>query len=138
MESFIIKDARIFTGERVIESGAVLVQHGLIASVSDSPSAFATENIPTISASGRTLLPGLIDAHMHADKGRVQALEQALRFGVTTVCDMHNESWNIVKLKSIARERRDVADLKAAVYAATIENGWPAPVVAAQDNSEEV
>ena len=139
MASFIIKDARIFTGERVLESGTVLVKDGLIASVSDSStSSLPAEDVPTVSGHGHTLLPGLIDAHIHADKGKVLAIEQALRFGVTTIFDMHNEAHNVAKLKEMAKERKDVADFKAAVYGATIDQGWPSPVVSLHDKSEEV
>ena len=135
MASFLIQDARIFTGKDVLESGNVLVEHGIIQYVgNDTPK---TDG-PVISGSGSTLIPGLIDAHIHADKGKVLALEQSLRFGVTTVCDMHNEAPNVAKLKKIAKERKDVADFKSSCFAATIDQGWPAPIVTLHDKSEEV
>ena len=135
MASFLIKDARIFTGEDVLESGNVLVEDGIIKYVgSDEPNT----DVPTVSGSGSTLIPGLIDCHIHADKGRVLALEQSLRFGVTTVCDMHNEPPNVAKLKKVAKERKDVADFKSSCLAATVDQGWPAPIVTMHDKSEEV
>ncbi len=135
MASFLIKGARIFTGEDVLESGNVLVSKGIIEYVGDeTPDA----DVPTVSGSGSTLIPGLIDAHIHADKGKVLALEQSLRFGVTTVCDMQNEPPNVAKLKKVAKERNDVADFKCACLAATIDQGWPAPIVTLHDKSEEV
>lgn len=135
MASFIIKDVRIFTGEDVLESGNVLVERGIIKYVgNDTPNT----DVPSVSGSGSTLMPGLIDAHIHADKGRVLAIEQSLRFGVTTVLDMHNEPPNVAKLKKIAKERNDVADFKSCCLAATIDQGWPAPIVTMHDKSEEV
>lgn len=135
MASFIVKDVRIFTGEEVVESGNVLVEEGTIKYFgNDTPDTDA----PVVSGSGSTLIPGLIDAHIHADKGRVLALEQSLRFGVTTVLDMHNEPPNVAKLKKVARERNDVADFKSSCLAATIDQGWPAPIVTLHDKSEEV
>ena len=137
MGTFIIRDVRIFTGEDVIARGNVLVKDGLIEAVGDNaPSSLG--DISTVNGAGKTILPGLIDAHIHADEGKVLALEQSLRFGVTTVLDMHNEPHNVAKLKKIARERKDVADFKSACFGATIEHGWPAPVVLAADSSEEV
>lgn len=134
MASFIVKKVRIFTGEEVIESGNVFVEEGIIKYVgNDTPNT----DVPVVFGSGSTLIPGLIDAHIHADKGRVLALEQSLRFGVTTVLDMHNEPPNVAKLKKIAKERKDVADFKSCCLAATIDQGWPIPIVTMHDKSEE-
>jgi imidazolonepropionase-like amidohydrolase/ABC-type multidrug transport system permease subunit len=63
----LIRNARIFVGNgKVIENGAVLVKAGKIAEVYDG-------NIPDpkplnaepIEAAGKTILPGLIDTHVH-------------------------------------------------------------------------
>ena len=135
MASFVIKDVQIFTGEEVLESGSVLVEDGIIRYVGrDTPSG----DLPIISALNSTLIPGLIDAHIHANKGQVLAIEQSLRFGVTTVLDMHNESWNVTKLKKIAAERKDVGDFKSACFGATVDKGWPEAIVTMHDHSEEV
>ena len=130
-----VKDVRIFTGEDVFESGNVLVEEGIIKYVGIE---VPNTEVRVVSGSGSTLIPGLIDAHIHADKGRVLALEQSLRFGVTTVLDMHNEPPNVAKLKTIAKERKDVADFKSCCFAATVDQGWPAPIVTMHDKSEEV
>lgn len=135
MASFLVQDARIFTGEHVLECGNVLVENGTIRSVgSDTPNT----DVPIVSGSGSTLIPGFIDAHIHADRGKVLALEQSLRFGVTTVCDMFNEPHHVAKLKKVAKERNDVADFKSSCLAATIDQGWPVPIVTLHDKSEEV
>ena len=135
MASFVINDVRVFTGDEVLEPGSVLVEDGIIRYVGkDTPAA----DLPIIAASNSTLIPGFIDAHIHADKGQVLAIEQSLRFGVTTVLDMHNEPWNVTKLKKIAAERKDVADFKSACFAATVDKGWPEAIVRMHDYSEEV
>ena len=137
MGTFIIRDVRIFTGEDVILCGNVLVKDGLIKAVGNDRLS-VQRDIPTVDGAGKTVLPGLIDAHIHADKGKVLALEQSLRFGVTTVLDMHNEPHNVATLKKIARARKDVADFKSACFGATIDHGWPAPIVLSGGASEEV
>lgn len=135
MTSFTIVDARIFTGDAVIAHGHVVVQDGLITTVaSGNPSETDAAAAPIISAAGHTLLPGLIDAHVHCHGTRVSGLERALRFGVTTVMDMHNERDSFMALKTIAARRKDLADFKCAGRAATIDGGWPAPVVLAKDS----
>ena len=134
MASFLIKDVRIFDGENTVDSGSVLVEGGKIFKVSSSPIEFSGT---TISKPGHTLLPGLIDVHVHCDKANVVALPQALRFGVTTVCDMHNEWPNIQKLRK-QRDGGDCADIKTTSFAATIDMGWPMPIVLAHHKDEEV
>ena len=136
MASFMVKDVRVFTGEDVLESGNVLVKEGIIKYVGNNVP--DSTEVRIVSESGCTLIPGLIDAHIHADKGRVLALEQSLRFGVTTVLDMFNEPNNVAKLKTIAKDRKNVADFKSSCLAATVDQGWPAPIVTMHDKSEEV
>ncbi|KAF2753333.1 hypothetical protein EJ05DRAFT_211555 [Pseudovirgaria hyperparasitica] len=137
MSSFIIKDARVFTGRTVYETGYVHVADGKIVAVGENEPTDTSPDLHVISRPGHTLLPGLIDCHVHADKGNENALYQSIRFGVTTVCDMHNEPWNIEKLRKLAGSSKEVSDLKAAGLAATVDGGWPMPVVTAHDKSQE-
>jgi imidazolonepropionase-like amidohydrolase/ABC-type polysaccharide/polyol phosphate export permease len=64
--AFLIHDARVFTGATVLEHGSVLVKHGKIAAVyaGSAPDGDAL-NAEVVEAAGKTLLPGLIDAHVH-------------------------------------------------------------------------
>lgn len=66
-ETLLIKNARIFTADgRVIENGAVLVKAGKIAQIFDAT--FPDEKTlkaNSVDAAGKTVLPGLIDAHVH-------------------------------------------------------------------------
>ena len=135
MSSFLLRDVRIFTGEETIDKGFVLIENGKIKSIgpaTDTPNVSVT----TFSKPGFTLLPGLIDCHIHADMADPEALPQALRFGVTTVCEMHNELDNVRKLKQQTLEP-DTASYKTAGQAATIENGWPIPVILSHDERPE-
>lgn len=137
--SFIIKDVRIFTGEKIVDDGYVLVEDSKIKSFGSSAPSNVGSNVKIISKPGHTLLPGFIDAHNHADKANPKALPQALRFGVTTFMDMHNEIPNVAKLRQQSKENpADAADFKTCGISATIENGWPIPVVTAHDKSPEV
>lgn len=137
MSSFILREVRVFTGESTIEQGYVLVEDGKIRSVGLSSSIPALDaSVQSYSKPNHTVLPGLIDCHIHADRADPEALPQALRFGVTTVCDMQNELPNVLKLKQQTQEP-DTASYKTAGQAATIENGWPIPVIVAHDKSPE-
>lgn len=54
-----------------------------------------------MSRPGNTLIPGLIDSHIHALGGNNQGIEQSLRFGVTKVCDMHNDPKDNARLSMV-------------------------------------
>jgi len=66
-DTFLIRGARIFVGDgKVIENGALLVQGGKIAEVYDGPGPDPkTVKAETVEAAGKTVLPGLIDVHVH-------------------------------------------------------------------------
>jgi imidazolonepropionase-like amidohydrolase len=134
MSSFLITNVRIFDGENSIECGSVLVEGGQITQVSAQQIEYGGQ---IFDKPGHTLLPGLIDTHIHADGGNPVALPQSLRFGVTTVCDMHNEWENIQKLRRQITGG-DSADLKTTSFAATIEGGWPAAIVLMHNDTPEV
>jgi imidazolonepropionase-like amidohydrolase/ABC-type multidrug transport system permease subunit len=66
-ESYLIRGGRIFIGTgKVIESGAILVVDGKIAEVYEGEGPDPkTVKASVIEASGKTILPGLIDVHVH-------------------------------------------------------------------------
>ena len=101
-QTSLIQNARIFVGTgKVIESGAVLVRHGKIDTVYEGAFPDAKSlNAEAIDAAGKTVLPGLIDMHVHLGasggfptdfakydpaKGSERALESYLYCGVTAV-----------------------------------------------------
>ncbi len=65
--SYLIHDARLFTGDgTVIEQGSVLIRHGKIAEIFTGAAPDAKSlNAESIDGAGKTLLPGLIDVHVH-------------------------------------------------------------------------
>ena len=154
-----IQSARLFDGSEVYENSTVLFDShtGIIISVSTG--GLENELLPNtaeiIDGKGHTLLPGLIDAHVHAHdlhlpKGadHSNVLKTPLKCGVTTICDMHSDPDTIHKFKAEIKEEDEKAlagkgsitkcDLKSSLYGATIEGGWPKPIVLAHDPTEEV
>jgi len=116
-ESFLIRGARIFVGDgKVIETGAVLVRGGKIAEIYEGagpdPKSVKAE---AVEAAGKTVLPGLIDVHIHlggpggiypsgseydADKIMLRNLAAYLYSGVTTVRSVGDVLDSILKVRS--------------------------------------
>jgi imidazolonepropionase-like amidohydrolase/ABC-type multidrug transport system permease subunit len=101
-ESFLIRNARVFAGDgRIVDPGSVLVRKGRIEAVYDGAGPDpATLKAEAVEASGKTVLPGLIDVHVHVGAAggsysdpkdfidehvSERALAQYLYSGVTTV-----------------------------------------------------
>jgi imidazolonepropionase-like amidohydrolase/ABC-type multidrug transport system permease subunit len=64
----LVRNTRVFTGDgKVIENGSVLVRDGKIDGVYEQGAAPDPEKIraDVVEGAGKTLLPGLIDAHVH-------------------------------------------------------------------------
>ncbi len=82
--SFALTHVRVFDGERLRPETAVVVRDGRISEL--RADGMAPEGVPEIDGQGGTVLPGLIDAHLHlSDEAQ---LRQMLAFGVTTGLDM--------------------------------------------------
>ena len=129
-----IEHARVFDGSRVLPDATVLVIDGRIRAVGAKVA--VPEGVARIDGHGKTVLPGLIDAHTH-DWGDAQA--DALRFGVTSELDMMGD-WN--RFPALKRQRESLAkttqaDLWSAGAAVTApgghgtEYGMPVPTLAA-------
>jgi imidazolonepropionase-like amidohydrolase len=118
--SFVVRGALIFDGQRGIEGQEVWVEDGKIKAVGRHLR--TPDGIRVVDGQSYTLLPGLIDAHTHAWS---DALKQALAFGVTTELDMFSD----VKFDAAARsmegggKNHDAADLRSAGTVVTVEKG---------------
>jgi len=66
-DTFLIRNTRIFVGDgKVIESGAVLVRDGKIAEIYEGAAPDPDKSYAeVVEGAGKTLLPGLIDMHVH-------------------------------------------------------------------------
>jgi len=117
----LIHNARVFDGERVIPQADVLVRDGRIAEMGAHIA--VPEGAQVIDGAGKTLLPGLIDAHAHVFQ--VDALKQQLVLGVTTVLDMFTDYKFAAKMREQQRagQATDRADLYSAGTLVTAPGG---------------
>ncbi|MEV0614178.1 amidohydrolase family protein [Nonomuraea sp. NPDC050404] len=117
----LIRNVRVFDGERTVPATDVLIDGDRITEPGDDRPADTV-----VDGTGRTLLPGLIDAHAHAYDGD---LAEALRFGVTTELDMNNLPPILAAQRRLAAERDDVADLRSSGMIATAPGGHPTQIM---------
>jgi len=104
----LFQHVRVFDGVAVAGNRDVLVQNGMIVRIASAirPPAGAA----IVDGSGKTLMPGLIDAHTHTFPG---ALTTALVFGVTTELEMFGDAaraqtWRDEQKAGKANDRADI------------------------------
>ncbi len=115
MSTLLFTNARVFDGTNAecAEGMNVLVADGVIQELSTQP--IASDDARVIDAAGRTLMPGLIDCHVHAFASdvavqrseaigeayrtahAVRMLEFALRSGFTTVRDIGGGNYSLYR-----------------------------------------
>jgi imidazolonepropionase-like amidohydrolase len=116
-----ITNVRIFDGESVVPAGNVIIAGGKI--VACGPGAAIPAGAEIIDGTGKTLLPGLIDAHVHVIS--TDLLKQALVFGVTSVVDMFMDVSAMQAVKKAQAEGKapDQAFLVSSGTLATVAGG---------------
>lgn len=117
-----IVGVRLFDGERVIEDATIVMDDGRVAQAGPRASVIVPDHASTVDGAGRTALPGLIDAHVHAFGG---AQVDAARFGVTTLLDMFRtpDDFEQQHAQRGGREPVGRADLYSAGFLATADGG---------------
>ncbi|GLZ33777.1 imidazolonepropionase [Lentzea sp. NBRC 105346] len=118
---FVIAGVRIFDGKRVVPCGHVVVAGGRIVAVHHGgrvPGGFEVQDF-----SGCTLLPGMIDGHVHHT---APARTDAPRFGVTTELDMVSDpAWHgPYREQRVSYAPTALSDLWTAGWWATVPGGW--------------
>lgn len=108
---------------RVVERPAVVIVNGLVQQVGTQGSLAAPAGSRTVDLGGRTILPGLIDMHVHLDSDpsyggytglqfndrfwsmiAVPNAQRTLAAGFTTVRNVGSDAWNDVGLRQAIEE----------------------------------
>jgi imidazolonepropionase-like amidohydrolase len=137
-----VRHVRLFDGERVIPRTSIVIRDGVIAIIEDGGSTPA--GAEEIDGTGRTLLPGLIDSHVHTWGPLERVLEKALLFGVTSELEMQCDGDGLTPVKEIcAAGRSELADIRSSGFAVTVpgghgaEYGFPVPTLSDPEHAQE-
>lgn len=115
-----IVNARVFDGEHVLDGPTVVLDGALITAVGGEPPVEAD----VVDARGATLLPGLIDAHVHTSE---DALALALRFGITTELEMQGLHTRAARAHITGNDA--LADVRSAGFGITPPGGHPSELM---------
>ncbi len=109
--------ARIITmrGDEVIENGTVLLDGNRISAVGPAAAVRIPAGTRALDFSGKTIIPGLIDAHWHGSLGAEEIIPQqnwmlfaGLAYGVTTAHDPSNDTSEIFAASQLQKAGRIV------------------------------
>lgn len=100
----------------VIENGVVLIDGNRIAAVGPAASIAIPEDAVVVDLTGKTILPGIIDAHAHGGQGVNDIIPEqnwsahaTLALGVTTVHDPSNTASHVFAAAEMQRAGRILA-----------------------------
>ena len=99
----------------VIEDGVVIIEGNRIVAIGDSDSISVPDGARFVDVAGKTIIPGLIDAHAHGSQGVGFIPQQnwmnyaTLSLGVTTVFDPSNDATEIFAAAEMQRRGQILA-----------------------------
>ncbi len=137
-DKFIINDVRLFDGENVYENISVLVDNGIISKIIHGQ--YVDKSIKHIDGKGKTLIPALTNAHVHA--WSPQSLKEAAKAGVLNLFDMHGVE-QIQDMMRTYKDSTNYANYFAAGAAATApeghgtQYGFPTPTLSSPEEAKQ-
>lgn len=98
------------TEQEIIEDSVVLIDGNRISAVGSKNDVSIPQDAIVIDATGKTIIPGLVDAHAHGSQGSNQIIPDQnwgqysnLAFGVTTIHDPSNNTSEIMAAAELQR-----------------------------------
>ena len=113
------------TGAPPLPNGLLVVSGGRIVFVGPATRealAALPSDAQVFTAEGKWIVPGLIDAHVHAESDA--DLQTMLNWGVTSVRLMAEDVAASQKLAAASRDRKDVPEVFPAAPIFTVRGGW--------------
>ncbi len=134
----VIENVKVFDGDTIINNATILVKDGIIIDITlETERNFSS--VKNINAKGKMLIPGLINAHVHAfDKSN---LKEASKAGVLTLIDLFNSPSNVVEQKKHS-DSSQYAYYYSSGFVVTAPDGhctqygFPVPTISTPDVAE--
>ena len=101
-----VKDVTVIPmdSERVIGNQTVLIDRDRIVAIGSSDRIKIPAGARVVDGSGKYLIPGLFDMHIHLEPGRERSLVLYLANGITTVRNMSGRQWHLQLRERIAKK----------------------------------
>ncbi|MEW6737806.1 MAG: amidohydrolase family protein [Acidobacteriota bacterium] len=117
------RNVDVFDGYRMIRQTTVLVRNSMVRAIGTD--LLIPSSTQIIDGKGKTLLPGLFDAHTHlGEPPSQQFLEDALDFGVTTEIEMFGGYGSLALKKRMSTDSQvGVADFRTTGIGVTVPRG---------------
>lgn len=98
-EAVVIRDVTVIpmTGAAPLANQSVVVQGGRIVEIGPAARVRVPPGATVVDGTGRYLIPGLMDLHVHTSKTRASALGLHVLHGVTTVRDQGSEHAEVLR-----------------------------------------
>lgn len=110
----LIQNVHIITGDGTRLTGQnVYIKNGIIAEITAAP--VSLKNVQIIDGTGKTLMPGLIDCHVHSQGLHNRSDEDSDRFLVDTIPEILKERilpYGITTLKDLGSPRHFICELR--------------------------
>lgn len=115
----LIKNVRVFDGVKLTESTTVKIVGDKIAAIGKGIVALPNERV--IESNGKTLIPGLIDSHVHICSR--EDLDLLAKNGVTSAIDM--ASWPVKLTKRMKDEKNTTKIISAGIHLSDLQDHTP-------------
>ncbi len=135
---YLIKNVRVFDGETTLPNRDVAIRGDRIIDVGQELD-YQADTL--VDGSGKTLIPGLINAHVHA--WFPLHLQEAATAGVLTLLDMHGSVYQLNFFRKSIPENPKLADYFGAGSGATVpgghgtQYGMPVPTIDSSLTAEQ-
>lgn len=102
--------------EEVIEDGVIIIKDNRIVEVGKRDQVSIPDDAMRVDTTGKTIVPGFVDAHAHGSQGRNEIIPQQnwsqysnVAFGVTTIHDPSNDTTEVFAAAELQRSGDIVA-----------------------------